>query len=623
MCGITGAYCLNKKRSINPDSLKAMSMVIAHRGPDDHGYYFNDNFKIGFSHRRLSIIDLNNGKQPMANISETIWITYNGEIYNFKELKKELILKGYQFKTKSDTEVIIYLYEEYGIKAFHRLNGIFSFAIYDKSKNLLVLARDQFGIKPLYYYYDNDYLIFGSEIKSILANPNYKKLFDYNSFNSFLTFRYNPSPQTLFKGIHKLIPGNFLTASINGEINTNSYVDYRPSSNQGISEDEAIHEYQRLLQNAINRQMISDVPVGVLLSGGIDSAIITCLMNAKSKEKIKTFSIGFEGKGDFNELDDAKETAALFGTDHYSIIMNKNDYLDFFFKSFQFLEEPIAESTIPALFHVSKLASNYLKVVLAGQGADEPLGGYHRYLGEKYINKFGLLFKVLPLNIINKIFSRNEKLKRAIYTSNFSDELDRFLRLYTIFTPKQKDLLLNEDSKKNIEDVNRSLINRLYYEAEDLHDSLSKLFYIDTRLSLSDNLLLFGDKITMANSIEMRVPFLDIELVRFLESLPSHFKLKGMTQKYLHKKAVKKWLPDRIVYRKKRGFQTPMDNWLQNDLSSFVKDYLCSNKSMTANFFNLNEIERMIDCHISKKENYTRNLFTLLSFEVWSREFFN
>jgi asparagine synthase (glutamine-hydrolysing) len=622
MCGITGIVDFSNSNSVDPDLLRKMGSVISHRGPDDEGYYFDHRYNVGFAHRRLSIIDLETGKQPMSNADGTIWITYNGEIYNFVELKEELQLKGYQFKTKSDTEVIIYLYEEYGISAFKRLNGIFAFALHDKRDNSVILVRDPFGVKPLYHYYDNDLLLFGSEIKTILKYPGIQRELDYTSFNSFLTFRYNPSPQTLFKGINKLIPGSFLKINSNRKIILDSYLDHKPITDHSISEIDAIEEYQRLLEKSVKRQIISDVPVGVLLSGGVDSAIIASLMQKETKDNIKTFTIGFEGKGDFNELDDAKSTAELLNTDHYDLIITKQEYMDFFFKSFFYLEEPIAESTIPALFHVSKLASNHLKVVLAGQGADEPLGGYHRHIGEKYINKLGFLMRCLPLESIASLIPRNEKFKRAVYTSRFSDELNRFLALYTIFTPEQKDILLNDDTKQKLTDVNKTIVERLYTQTDELDDSLAKLFYIDTRLSLSDNLLLFGDKITMANGLEMRVPFLDIDLINFLETLPSSFKLRGITRKYIHKKAVEKWLPKSIIYRKKRGFQTPMDNWLQNDLAPIAKNYLCSNNSISCNFFNVKEISKMIDMHQQKKANYQRSLFSLLSFEMWYREFF-
>ena len=372
MCGITGVFNYKSQRTVSRDILKNMTYSLKHRGPDEEGFYIDQQAGIGFGHRRLSIIDLKTGKQPMSNAKEDIWIVYNGEIYNFLELKKELEGKGYHFRTTSDTEVIIYLYEENGEKAFARLNGIFAFAIYDKKKKCIILARDHFGVKPLYYTLSNGRLVFGSEIKTILQDSSVKRELDCEAFNSFLTFRYNPSPQTLFKKIKKLFPAHYLKVTAKDGIELKSYWDYLPKTNSVISEREAIEEYQRLLPRAVRRQMISDVPVGLLLSGGVDSAIIGYLMQKESLEKVKAFTIGFPGKGYYNELDDACRTTKLIGLEHYGLTITQNEYLDFLYQSFYHTEEPIAEATIPALYYVSKLAAKHLKVVLAGQGADEP-----------------------------------------------------------------------------------------------------------------------------------------------------------------------------------------------------------------------------------------------------------
>jgi len=599
-----------------------MYQSIIHRGPDEEGFYIDQQMGIGLGHRRLSIIDLKTGKQPMSNTTEDIWIVFNGEIYNFLELKKELQSKGYHFRTSSDTEVIIYLYEENGEKAFTRLNGIFAFAIYDKRKRCVILARDHFGVKPLYYTFSNGRLLFGSEMKTIFQDSSVKKEFDYEAFNSFLTFRYNPSPQTLFKNIKKLYPGHYLKTTTEGNIELKSYWNYIPKTNIVISEKEAIEEYQRLLKNAVHRQMISDVPVGLLLSGGVDSAIIGYLMQEEALGRIKTFTIGFPGKGDYNELKDSRKTANLIGSEHYDLTITQTEYLDFFYRSFYCTEEPIAETTVPALYYVSKLAAQHLKVVLAGQGADESLAGYHRYIGTHYICKYVSVLQRLPLKTIASLLPRNERLKRAAYTSQFSTELQRFLGVYTIFTPTQKEHLVKAHVKKLLHNADEALVERLYSQTGELKDSLSKILFIDTRMSLSDNLLLFNDKITMANSLEMRVPFLDIELVQFLESLPSSFKLKGVNRKYIHKKAVEKWLPKEIIYRKKRGFATPMDEWLQTDFAKVAKKLLNAKDSACKKYFNLDFINTMIDQHQKRKENFQSHIFMLLSFELWHETFF-
>jgi asparagine synthase (glutamine-hydrolysing) len=622
MCGIAGIYNISSKDRIDQVTLKTMCDSISHRGPDGEGQFIDEENHIGLGHRRLSIIDLSSGGQPMSDPSEMVWLVFNGEIYNYLDLKNELIQKGYKFRTTSDTEVIIHMYREYGESAFVRLNGIFAFAIFDKIKKTLILSRDHFGVKPLYYTFQKGDLIFGSEIKTILKNRKFKKELDFEALNTFLTFRYNPSPQTLFKGLKKLPPGSYLKIDADGRLEIKSFDQPNPKTNTTISQADAIHQYQGLLENAVRRQMMSDVPVGLLLSGGVDSAVIAHLMQSSNAQKIKTFSIGFEGTGDYNELSDARRTATLIGSEHYEKTIGQKEYLDFFYKSFYFTEEPIAEMTIPALYYVSELASKHVKVVLAGQGADEPLAGYKRYFGEQQISKYSKLLNLIPLNHIAQILPRSERLKRAAYASQFSDELNRFLAIYTIFNPDQKLKLMKENVAPKLNDVNLSLVENFYKNTNQLSDSLSKILYIDTRMSLSDNLLLFGDKMSMANSIEMRVPFLDIELVNFLETLPSSMKLKGGVHKLIHKKAVKKWLPDEIIYRKKRGFSTPMDQWLQNDFSKVAKELFNDHESACRRYFNLDYINSMLDSHHKKQENYQRHIFALLSFEIWHKSFF-
>lgn len=622
MCGIAGIYNLTRNEPLPEKLLEKMGEVIAHRGPDERGIYINEDKSLGFAHRRLSIIDLALGKQPMSNNDGTIWIVFNGEIYNFRELRKELTIAGYVFKTNSDTEVIINLYHRYGEKCFERLNGIFAFAIYDAINKCLVLARDHFGVKPLYYALVNGRLIFGSEIKVILQNPEYKKAMNLTALNSFLTFRYNPSPQTLFTEIKKLAPAHYLKVDGRGKMETESFWSYTPRENHAITEKEAIKEYQYLLEQAVKRQLVSDVPVGLLLSGGVDSAIIGYLMQNSSPEQIKTFSIGFNEKGDYNELFEARQTANYIKSKHYDLTISQKEYLEIFLKSFYYLEEPIASPTIPALYYVAQLASQHVKVVLSGQGADEPLAGYKRYFGEKYISKNIWILKLLSHHAIKNIIPRNEGIKRAIYAAQFKNELDRFLAIYTIFTPAQKEKLIRDEYKNEMKNDDLKIVENIYKNTGNLDDSLSKMLYIDTRSSLSDNLLLLGDKITMAHSLECRVPFLDIELVQFIESLPSNFKLRGWTHKYIHKMALKKWLPHYIISRKKRGFVAPLDVWFQTDLSDRFIDIIKERDSACNEYFNINYINDMFKLHKKRKEDYHRHIFALLSFEMWFRYFY-
>lgn len=622
MCGIAGIFNFTSRKPVDRKQIEKMRDMMVHRGPDGSGLYLDDDNYLGLAHRRLSIIDISGGAQPMGNGDKSVWLVFNGEIYNFPELKSELQGRGHKFVTNSDTEVIIHFYEEYGEMNFHRLNGIFSIALYDKNKRQLILARDRFGVKPMYYLIWEKGLLFGSEIKAILCDKSVRRGLDLEALNTFLTLRYNPSPQTLFAGIRKLQPGYFLKVRLDGRTELGPYWDYVPVHDKGIEEQDAIQTYQRLLETAVSRQMLSDVPIGLMLSGGVDSAVIGRIMQDHSKDKIATFTVGFPGRGNFNELQDARLSASFIGSDHSEIEISQEDYLDFFYKSFIYSEEPIAEDTIPALYYVSKLAASKVKVVLAGQGADEPLAGYKRYYGERNLAKYGRLLSVLPLNAVARAIPRNERFKRAVYSLGANDELQRFLAIMTIFTPNQKDKLLQPDVRKKMRDVDVELFEKVHDNASSLTDSLSRLLYVDTRMLLSDDLLLFGDKMTMANSLEMRVPFLDTELVKFLESLPSEMKLRGTTHKYIHKKAVRKWLPNEIIYRKKREFETPIDTWLQNDLAISARNLLTRSDSACKEYFNLDFVNYMIDQHFRRKQNFRKHLFALLSFEVWYSTFY-
>lgn len=622
MCGIVGKYNFGSRRPVDQVLLDRMRDSMAHRGPDGKGTFVDDDYYIGLAHRRLSIIDVSGGSQPMSNRDQSIWIVFNGEIYNFPELKSELQSKGYRFSTRSDTETIIYLYEEYGTEAFHRLNGIFSMGIFDRRDGSVVLTRDHFGVKPMYYSLSADGLTFASEIKAILSERSARRELDMDALNTFLTLRYNPSPQTMFGGIRKLPPGYFLRAGSNGRVEVESFWPYSPVHLDSLDEEACIRTYQDKLEAAVSRQMISDVPVGLMLSGGVDSAAIGRIMKDVATEKVMSFTVGFPGNGDFNELDDARISARHIGSQHFELEISQKEYLDFFFKSFTFSEEPIAEPTIPALYYVSKLAASKVKVVLAGQGADEPLAGYKRYFGERNLDKYGWLLARLPLATLARFIPRNERFKRAVYSSRFGQELERFLAVMTIFTPAQKERLLRPEIRKRMNDVDLEMMERTYRGSAGLDDSLSRLLFLDTRTMLADDLLLFGDKMTMANSLEMRVPFLDVELIKFLESLPANMKLRGRTHKYIHKRAVEKWLPRDIIYRKKRGFATPMDEWLQNDLAAFARKLLRRRGSACREFFNLDFVDHMVERHSRKKENYQRQLFALMSFEVWYTTFF-
>lgn len=619
MCGIVGIWCNNHKYT--ESDIRKMAGAMSHRGPDYEGVWSDD--YVNFGHRRLSIIDLSvNGHQPMHDISDQYVIVFNGEIYNYPELKASLIGRGCQFKTSSDTEVILSLYKEYGEKTPSMLNGIFSFVIWDKKNKELFAARDFYGVKPFYFYRTQSSFVFASEIRAILAFPHYEKELDVNALNAFLTFRFNPSPYSLFKNINKLSAGQCIKISAEGDFLLYNYDVSKPAINENISFSDAVAQYQYLLEKAVERQLLADVPVSLFLSGGIDSAVMGVLMQKYANYKIKTFTVGFEGSGDYNELDHARETAAHIGSDHSDYLISKAEYFESFFQSCFALEEPIGHNSIPAFHIVSKQASKEHKVAICGQGADEVLAGYNRYIAEKYISKNRLLAGLVPWGLLESYKPFNESIRRLKYSSGFSNELDRFVAIYSIFTHTQRNKLLKPELQKSLDISNASLISDLYSRTENYkNDSLNRILFIDTR-SLADNLLLIGDKISMSTSLELRVPFLDVELVNFLESLPGNFKLKGLTNKYIHKQALSKWLPEHIINRKKLGFETPFDNWLHGTMGKQIRNTLTAGGSACAQFFNIKELNNMFDLHIARKYNYQRHIFMLYSFEIWYNYFF-
>ena len=615
MCGIVG--------SVNSEIDEQTVALLKHRGPDSQGLVvenINEN-RIYLGHTRLSILDLSEaGNQPMYSDCRNYCIIFNGEIYNHLELRKSL--PEVNFKGHSDTETILYYIRKFGIESVNDFNGIFAFAFLDKIQNKIYLARDHFGVKPLYYYWDSNVFIFSSELKTILSNSAYKKDIDLNSLNTLLSFRYNPAPQTIFKKIYKLKAAHFISYNLNGELKECKYWRTPQKINHHISFEDAINQYRTLLQQAVKRQLLSDVPVGLLLSGGLDSAVLGFFLSKFNSAQLKTFTIGFEGKGDFNETQYAKGTASLIGSEHHEVLINKKIYLETFNKSFYHVEEPIAEPTIPALYCVSALASQYVKVVMSGQGIDEPMGGYKRYFGEYLFSKYSRLLQFAPLELIKKVFPRSHTLERGLYAMKYKNDLDRFIGIFTIYNDDLKNEVFKKDLQYLKDIKQNSLFEDSFGSADNTNGSLSKLLYIDTRGMLPDDLLLFNDKITMANSIENRVPYLDIDLVNFIESLPIHFKVRGKIGKFLHREAVKEWIPKEIIQRKKRGFSTPVDEWFQDALSKTLEDLISDSGSFSQFYFNVNSLKKIIDNHRKKKRNYKNPLFMLLSLELWYKNFY-
>jgi asparagine synthase (glutamine-hydrolysing) len=622
MCGICGIFD-QSGNPIDQATLKRMNSVLGHRGPDGEGYFVDGG--IGLGHRRLSIIDINGGSQPMPNEDDTLQVIFNGEIYNYIELRKELLALGHVFRTHSDTEVIVHAYEQWGTECVNRFNGMFAFAIVNVREKTMFLARDHLGIKPLYYNSIGSQLLFASEIKALLQHADCPREVDVESLAELFTYRYVPSPKTLFKGIFKL-PAGYMMQVTTSSMEIKRFWKWIPQIRKKWHERELIEEYQGLLDDAVRLQLRSDVPLGLFLSSGIDSGILLAIMSKYSPGRIQAFTMGFEGGEKTNEVAGARYLADMFGADHHFTIVGPNDYLEYYKHFMWDIEEPVGHEAAAAFYFLAKGTSANVKVALTGQGADEPWAGYDRYIGIKLSN----LYNRLPSNltdpiakIITRMPGRFERLKRGVNSLNEPDMLTRFVKVYSFFSEDMKRQLFAGALREKVF-VNgyqsKEAIRHLQADVRHL-DSVTQMLYIDTRANLPDDLLMVGDKTSMANSLEVRVPFLDYRLVEFIESLPQNLKLNGFTGKYLHKKALEKWLPKDVIYRKKKGFANPLEDWFRTGMQDYLEEYLLGSDSASTIFFDQKFIRQMLINDRKGKDQFLRHIYLLLSFELWYRKF--
>ena len=622
MCGICGSYQFNGA-PVNRELIERMTSVIQHRGPDGKGFYFSPG--IGLGHRRLSIIDLSGGSQPLTNEDGTLQVVFNGEIYNFVELREELEKQGHKFKTRSDTEVILHGYEEWGLDCVGRFNGIFAFALWDDNKKELVLARDHVGVKPLYYTALGSQLLFASEIKALLSHPSCPHALDMTALGQLFTLRYVPSPRTMFEKISKLPPGHLMVVTPRG-CEVKRYWNRKPELDDSRDEAELIETYQTLLEDAVRLQMRSDVPVGLFLSSGVDSGALLAIMNQYSGRPVHTFTIGFEDGAKSNETDDARDIANRFGAEHSEMMVGAGDYEKYYERYMWDLEEPVGNETAAAFYFVSLIASRKVKVTLSGQGADEPWAGYNRYLGIKYSAGYSQLPTFFTRHLVRgtvERFSKSATLRRAVASLDEPDVLTRFVKVYSFYTETMKGRLFQPWVKEHISADGveaRQALQRLQSDVDGL-DPLTQMLYIDTRANLPDDLLMVGDKMAMANSLEARVPFLDHRIVEFIETLPPSLKLRGVQGKYLHKKALTKWLPNEIVYRRKKGFANPIDKWLRAKMRRYVDECLASDDAAVNRYFDRGYIKELLAAHEANRQDYLRHIYLLISFELWHQTF--
>ena len=627
MCGICGKLYFNPMRKADQNNISAMASVLTHRGPDDHGIYVDG--PVGIGHQRLSIIDISPaGHQPMSNEDGSIWIVFNGEIYNFEELRMELQGKGHVFTSHTDTETIIHLYEEEDTDCLNRLRGMFAFAIWDSTKQRLFIARDRVGKKPLVYAVTDDAVIFASEIKALLQDPSVTAEVDCEALHHYLTYQYVPSPWTMFKGIRKLPPAHSLVVE-RGNITTRQYwhLSYAQKLTLPTLGD-YVEQFMDVFTEAVKIRLRSDVPLGAFLSGGIDSSATVAVMSQLTNRPIKTFSIGFD-VSEYNETTFAAMVAKKFNTDHTEFIVNP-DAISILPKLVWHYNEPFADSSAIPTYYVSKLTREHVTVALNGDGGDESFAGYERYIADKlagYYEKIPYLARdqiikrclaFIPHQENRSSFFR--RLKR--FVNGISEKAERrYVRWICGFDNEMKNNLYSAAFAEKIAAIDSVDLIVNWYAKADASAFLDKTLFVDIMSYLPDDLLVKVDIASMANSLEARSPFLDHKLMEFAAALPPHLKLNGIQSKYLLKKAFSSVLPRSVLYRKKMGFGVPIDRWLRNELKELTYQILLEKRTVERGLFKQQAVRMLIDEHMLKRADNSYRIWSLLFLELWYRMF--
>ena len=602
MCGFVGFVdkAKNKKKII-----KDMADIIKHRGPDSDGYYVDDNFAVGF--RRLSIIDLAGGDQPIYNEDNTKLITFNGEIYNYKEIKEDLIKNGHKFKTNSDTEVLLHGYEEYGAKLLNKLRGMFAFVIYDVKNNSLFGARDFYGIKPLYYYQNDNEFMFGSEIKSFLAHPDFKKELNRDMLKQYLTFQYSVLEDTFFKNVYKLRPGHYFEYK-DGNLKIEKYYEIDLTSDNSKSLEEWKDIIRKELNESLKYHKISDVEVGSFLSSGVDSSIVATLSNVD-----KTFTVGYDNKK-YSEIDYAKELSEKIGVKNISKKISKKEYFDKFSDIQYYMDEPLADPSAAALYFVANTASKHVKVALSGEGADEIFGGYNIYHEPFSVSWYykipypiracigSLAYPFRNHPGFNFLVRRGKKLE------------DRYVGNAFIFEPNDADKILSYEDKRNFKELTKP-----FYDKTKNYDMVGKMQYIDFNFWLIGDILLKADKMSMANSLEVRVPFLDRVLISNVIGIPTKYKIVGNETKYAFRQVCKETLDPKWAEKKKLGFPVPIREWIKEE---DIYNHIYKMFSEANEFFKPDRIIKLLEDHKNGKRDNSRKIWTIYTFLVWYQEYF-
>lgn len=620
MCGICGVYNLRSGELVSQELIEGMTHQIFHRGPDDHGIHLDRNIGLGFT--RLSIIDLSGGQQPMSNEAGDVWIIFNGEVWNYKLLRSELIGKGHRFRTNSDTETIVHAYEEYGVDCVTHLHGMFGFAIWDGIQRRLVLARDRAGKKPLYYTYVDGDVLFASEIKSLLMDPRVKREVDLQALSDFLSVKYVPGPATLFANIYKIQAGHWMLFNENGTSREECYWDFSFGETEQRPIEEYVHNIRQHISRAVEERMMADVPLGAFLSGGVDSSIIVGTMSQLTNRPVKTFSVGFDVP-EYSELPYARLVSEYFGTEHHELTVKSSDLSAYWPLLTWHRDEPVSEPSDLGVYLISRLARQYVKVVLTGEGGDELFAGYPKYAFD-WLARY---YQLVPASIRNVMITPLVDclpygMRKVKATANALSQPDsqRWISWFGIFNEHLKYQLLS-DSTKSCIDTDSGRIFRHWLEEHPQRDNLSSMLYLDTKIWLPDNLLMKADKMSMAASIEARIPLLDHKLIEYAATIPSSIKVKPFQAKYLLKRAYKDFLPEPILKRKKVGFTVPTGMWFRQGQRQLMTQLLLSERVRSRGYLNNAFVARLLYDHLEGKTNYELQLFILASLELWFRIF--
>ena len=619
MCGIAGKYHLDERGAVDRTLLTAMTRTLAHRGPDGEGYYLSG--PIGLGHRRLSIIDLEGGRQPISNEDGTVWVTLNGEIYNFRRLRTELEGRGHRFSTNSDTEAIVHLYEERGIDCVQYLEGMFAFALWDGRRERLLLARDRLGKKPLYYVHrPGRSVIFGSELKAIVADPEAPRELDLEAVDRYLSLLYIPAPQTIFRDVKKLPAGHVLVADRDG-VAVREYWDLRVMETTPRSVEECAEELRERLGEAVRARLVSDVPLGAFLSGGLDSSAVVGLMAGMSDRPVVTASVGFRDAG-YDERPSARLVTERFGCDARECEVTP-DASELLPKLVWHFDEPFADSSAVPTYYVSKVAREHVTVALSGDGGDELLAGYARHFWDRWEARARLVARPAGLlKLAARAWPSGARGKNALmHLTMTPDEACARKHSAKLFREEGKRLLYSDDMLATTRDFDPLAVHRAYYRRCEAADPLNRSLYVDLKTYLADDILVKVDRMSMAHGLEVRAPFLDHRLVEFVAALPSALKLRRRTSKFLLRLAMRPVLPPAVLSKPKKGFSAPVGDWMRHELRGFVEEVVLGTRAQQRGLFNPRSVKQLWADHLEGVRNAAHQLWLLLMLELWFQRF--